>query len=150
METSIVDETNLRQYVRNNVENNIEIQWVEPGKYGSSMGAADCNLKCGQRIVSLELKIWKETRNGIKCEMRPVQRRWHHMTMRRGGRTAVLAHIINSFQTNRMILVRGDHIPLRDYSSHPQSGCADGQLIYSSIFLDFSRLLFDESYGFWL
>jgi hypothetical protein len=144
-------ERDLRKWLRDNIENNVTVQWIEPGKYGSTMGAADCNLKCGQSVVSVELKIWKENRNGIKCEMRPIQRRFHHISMKKGARTAVLAHVSGSIlYSPRTILVRGDHVPLRDYASHKDSGCPNGQLIYSTIFMDFTRLLFDESYGFWL
>jgi hypothetical protein len=140
-------ETELREWLRDNIDSNVTIQWIEPGRYGSSIGAADCNLKCGQNIVSIELKIWEEKRTGIQCKMRPVQRRWHHVSMRNGSRTAVLASII---YRHRIILVRGDHVPLRDYASNKASGCPGGDLMFSSVFMDLSRLLFDESYGFWL
>ena len=142
----IHNESDLRTWLTENVSPKVSIQWVEPGRYGSTIGAADAHLSCGTLAVSLELKIWETTRRGIKCVMRPIQRRWHHMSMRSGKRTAILAHIKNG----QIILVRGDHIPLRDYADDARSGCKDGSLEHSTVFTDLNRLLFDESYEFWL
>lgn len=142
---NINDELDLRHWFKKEIGLQVQIQWVEPAKYGSTVGVPDCYANCGSAKVGIELKIWERTKNGIKCKMRPIQRRWHHMNMKSGGRSAVLAHVHQQF-----ILVRGDHIPLRDYASHKDSGCSDGQLMYETIFMDLPRLLFDESYGFWL
>jgi hypothetical protein len=139
------NELQLRHWLAEQLSPPITIQWIEPGRYGSSIGAADCNVKCGLVLVSLELKIWETTKKGVKCKMRPVQRRWHHVSMRKGQRTAVLASV-----GNYIILVRGDHVPLRDYAIDKNSGVEDGELIFVSIFMDLDRYLFDESYGFWL
>lgn len=140
----MIKENELRAYVNSLIRGTgINVQWVEPGRFGSTMGAADCILKLGVMSISLELKIWEVTRNGIRCEMRPVQRQWHHNTMKNGGRCAVL---FNLKGTTEMGLVRGDHVPLRPYASDKMSGCHDGKLRHMRFFGDFRWLMDDD---FW-
>jgi hypothetical protein len=111
-----------------------KIDWVEPGLYGSSMGAPDCKVHYYDWIISLELKIFVQNKYGIKCSVRPSQRRWHYQHMRTGGRSAILAFVFGSHKTSsdcdKLILIRGDNIPWRDYASHPESHCKDGRLNY--------------------
>jgi hypothetical protein len=120
---NINDETDLREWLGEwaYFMKDVEIQWVEPAKYGSTTGVADAIVKCGNARVDLELKYLYKTRNGIKFTLRPAQRRYHRMTMLRGGQTSVLG-IENS--TKRLFLVRGDKVPLRDYSmdAHSKTG----------------------------
>lgn len=152
----MMEELQLRHWLFENLSRAVDIQWVEPGRYGSTVGAPDCNVKKDGRTVSLELKVWKRTRKGIKCEMRPVQRRWHHMTMRRrhtetkfGSLCAVL---FNIYGTSEVYLLRGDRVPLRDYATNKSSGCIDGELRITRISNDndIESLLFDEMSTFWL
>jgi hypothetical protein len=123
----IRNETDLREWLRDQSMPGVTRQWVEPSPLlGSDIGCADVILKYGEARVDLELKYLYRTRNGIKYLVRPSQRRFHHMTMRRGGRTAML-FILD--ETQELYLMRGDHIPLRNYASHPESGCVDGKEI---------------------
>jgi hypothetical protein len=140
-------ETELRQWLTDSLSPKTNIQWVEPGRYGSTMGAADCILKQKATSVYLELKVWEEKRRGIKCEMRPIQRRWHRVTYRHNSRCAVL---VNLKGTDINFLIRGDHVPLRDYSSDPESGCKNGVLIFTYVMsFDVEDILFDDGYAFW-
>ena len=118
---NVKDETDLREWLGEWAETmkDVSIQWVEPSKFGSTTGAGDAIVKCGNSRVDLELKYLYKTRNGIKFTLRPSQRRYHRMTMKRGGQTALLV-IENG--TKRLFLVRGDKVPLRDYASDAQSG----------------------------
>ena len=155
----IENETDLRHWLRDNIGPKISIQWIEPSKYGSSIGQPDCTISYGTTKISLELKVWDLTRNGIRCKMRPVQRRWHHVNNRNGTLTAVLAYVKDQY----IILVRGDHVPLRDYASDPNSGCKGGHLIYRIIYYDYDddylsyynkklnlkNCLFNNEHNFW-
>jgi hypothetical protein len=120
---NVNDETDLREWLGEwaYFMKDVEIQWVEPSKFGSTTGAADAIVKCGNARVDLELKYLYKTRNGIKFTLRPSQRRYHRMTMLHGGQTSVLG-IENS--TKRLFLVRGDKVPLRDYAmdAHSKTG----------------------------
>jgi hypothetical protein len=122
----ICSENDLRTWLTEQSEmiRGIQLDWVEPGKYGSTMGQPDVNLKIGGTTIGLELKYLLTTRKGIKFTVRPVQRRYHHMTVKRGGKSALLA--IEAGPVNKLFLVRGDKIPLRDYVSDPDSGCKGG------------------------
>jgi hypothetical protein len=117
---NVKGETDLREWLGEWAEimKDVSIQWVEPAKFGSTTGAADAIVKCGNARVDLELKYLYRTRNGIKFTLRPSQRRYHRMTMIRGGRTSVLG-IENG--SKRLFLVRGDKVPLRDYASDKDS-----------------------------
>jgi hypothetical protein len=135
-------------------EGRLKLEWVEPMMYGSTVGAPDCKVSCGEKTVGLELKYLITNRKGIKWEVRPAQRRYHHMHAKSGGRSALLAYIP---ATNVLGLVRGDNIPLRDYAKDPQSGCHDGKvkmwdLSYFSVDTDknsifnLERALFGENF----
>lgn len=128
-------------------QNKIAIQWVEPGPYGSSIGAPDAHLTFKGQSVSLELKRFKVTvAKGICCTLRPVQRRWHHVNYNNGTKCAVLAEL----DTEAVILIRGDHVPLRDYACYPNSGCEDGKLRWMPIVCGEQIAdLFDSDAGFW-
>jgi hypothetical protein len=121
----IASETNLRNWLTDNIdecEGRLKIEWIEPAQYGSSPGLPDCKLNG----IGLELKYLLSTKKGIKWTIRPAQRRYHHMLARNGGKSALLAYIAAK---NELVLVRGDHIPLRDYAIDKESGCAHGLVI---------------------
>lgn len=130
---NINKENDLRSWLREYVglcEGRIQVKWIEPGPYGSTVGAPDAELSNKQRTVGVELKYLVTTRKGIRWDVRPAQRRYHHMHARKGGRSALVAYIP---ATHKLLLVRGDHIPLRDYSSDPDSGvrgCVDANITY--------------------
>jgi hypothetical protein len=130
--TKVKDETDLREWLGEwkDTMKDVSIQWVEPAKFGSTTGAADAIVKCGNARVDLELKYLYRTRNGIKFTLRPSQRRYHRMTMIRGGRTSVLG-IENG--SKRLFLVRGDKVPLRDYASDAHSKTASDEAITVTI-----------------
>lgn len=120
--SEINSELNLRKWLSANVRG-VNLQWVEPSLYGSSTGAADVVIKKDGVKVDVELKHLYHTKRGIKFTLRPAQRRFHHSSMKHGNRTCLLFTLEgNPFLT----LIRGDHVPLRDYSSDPSSGCAQG------------------------
>jgi hypothetical protein len=130
---NIKSETDLRNWLTEWVGEccgRVTIEWVEPSLYGSSVGAPDCKIKSEGISVGLELKYLECTRKGIKWKVRPAQRRYHHMGMRSGQKSALLAWIK---QTSKLVLVRGDHIPLRDYSTDKESGCAHGLVIMEEL-----------------
>jgi hypothetical protein len=126
----IMNEDDLRTWLREQapIIIDVSLQWVEPAMYGSSVGCADVILKHKREKVDVELKYLECMKKGIKFTLRPSQRRFHHMSMRRGHKTSLLA-VANIFNKNVMFLMRGYHIPLRDYASDPSSGCADGIII---------------------
>jgi hypothetical protein len=120
---NITSEDNLRTWLREQapIIIDVELQWVEPSAYGSSTGCADVILKHRGEKVDIELKYLERTRKGTKFTIRPGQRRFHHHSMRNGGKTSLLA-IENITGWNQLFLLRGDHIPLRDYIIDPASG----------------------------
>lgn len=122
--TDIHSETDLRNWLTTNTDRSIE--WIEPGRFGSSEGLPDCKFEG----VGLELKYLEQTRKGIKWKVRPAQRRYHHMNVLKGGHSALLAF---TDKTHELLLVRGDHIPLRDYAVDKESGCAHGLVILEKI-----------------
>jgi hypothetical protein len=104
----------------------IQLQWIEPSLYGSTVGAGDLIMKMGDNKVDVELKYLFRTTKGTKFTLRPAQRRFHHSSMRRGGKTCLL--YVLATLTRQMFLVRGDRLPLRDYASNVDSGCENGKL----------------------
>jgi hypothetical protein len=133
----------------------VNYHWIEPNiLLGSTVGAPDIEVGFDNKKIGLELKYLEVKRKGIKWTVRPVQRQYHHSLARRGGRSAILA-IVNDKNENTLILVRGDKVPLRDYSSHPQSGCIDGKCDITRILPEIDdketvlttlELLFSEEY----
>jgi hypothetical protein len=125
----VASEGDLRYWLQewiSECDGRLAVEWVEPMIYGSTVGAPDCKISYSQKTIGLELKYLLTTRKGIKWEVRPAQRRYHHMHAKNGGRSALLAYIA---ATKELVLVRGDHIPLRDYASDKESGCAHGLVI---------------------
>jgi hypothetical protein len=130
---NIKNEPDLREWLRTHIkecEGRVKIEWVEPNLYGSSIGAPDCKLNSEDKTIGLELKFLNMTRKGIKWLVRPGQRRWHRMHAIKGGRSALLACIAGK---NDIILVRGDHVPLRNYSIDPNSGVAGDDFITNNL-----------------
>lgn len=124
----IVSENDLRYWLQEWIfecEGRMSLEWVEPMIYGSTVGAPDCKIKYEDKTVGIELKYLLSTKKGIKWTLRPAQRRYHHMNMHKGGRSALLAYVPAS---GELVLVRGDHIPLRDYARDPDSGCIGGKV----------------------
>jgi hypothetical protein len=122
---NIKSETDLRDWLKEHCPSLINLQWVEPGLYGSTIGAGDVIMKRDGVKIDLELKHLDHTRKGTRFDIRPAQRRFHRMSMKRGAKTALLAtERVNDFL--RIFLIRGDHIPLRPYASDPDSGCPNG------------------------
>jgi hypothetical protein len=122
---NITSEGDLRNWLTDQIfecEGRLGLEWIEPAKFGSTIGAPDCKIKYGISSIGLELKYLISTKKGIKWAVRPAQRRYHHMLAFHGGRSALMAFIAAK---QELYLVRGDHIPLRDYASDPQSGCAN-------------------------
>jgi hypothetical protein len=124
----ITSEGNVRSWLQewiSECQGRLKLEWIEPMMYGSTVGAPDCKISSGMNSVGLELKYLLTTKKGIKWEVRPAQRRYHHMHAKNGGRSALMAYIA---ATSVLVLVRGDNIPLRDYAKDPQSGCHDGKV----------------------
>jgi hypothetical protein len=145
---NISSETDLREWLTEqaNYDTSTSLQWVEPAKFGSTTGACDAIMKHRDHRVDLELKYLYRTRKGIKFTVRPSQRRYHRMTMKRGGRTALLC-VENG--SKRLFLVRGDHVPLRDYASDFAAQCGPDEDItmtvphFDEIII---RLFYDSDY----
>jgi hypothetical protein len=126
--SNVENENDVRKWLSQHLKvlKGVSYQWIEPNvMLGSTMGAPDINIKFDRRTVGLELKFLEVTNKGIKWTVRPVQRRYHHMLARAGGRSALMGIVHD--ELNTLILVRGDKIPLRDYASHPDSGCPNGK-----------------------
>jgi hypothetical protein len=125
--SDIRNEDDLRAWLRANGKHigDVAFQFVEPSPLlGSAIGAADIIMKLGDVKVDIELKYLHLKQRGIKFTLRPSQRRFHHSSMRHGGKTALLFAL---HLPKTMFIIRGDHIPLRDYAIDPDSGC-NGQL----------------------
>jgi hypothetical protein len=122
----INSEDDLRVWLREQapVIIDVEFQWIEPNMYGSTIGAGDLVLKRQGVKIDLELKYLERTRRGTKFTIRPAQRRFHHMSMKRGAKTSLL-WVERIRDENKLFLLRGDHIPLRNYISDPDSGQAE-------------------------
>ena len=143
-------ELDLRHWLKENVDKKARIQWIEPGKYGSSIGAPDCYVHLGHEKVGIETKYFVEKRRGIMCKVRPVQRRWHHIAYQGGTKCAILAAVVGVNGEKFIILIRGDKVPKRDYADDESSGCKNGKLEMSIVTKEnLNRLLFDDSWGFW-
>jgi hypothetical protein len=122
----ITSENDLRNWLRDNAifMRGVTLQWVEPSPLiGSAIGAADVIMKCGDYKIDVELKYLVRKMRGIKFTLRPSQRRFHHSSMRRGGKTALL---FLEAGNKKLWIIRGDKIPLRDYALDPDSGCQNG------------------------
>ena len=119
----IKSEDDLRTWLREQapIIVDVEFQWVEPNIYGSTVGAGDLILKHRGVKIDLELKYLESHKRGTKFTIRPSQRRFHHMSMRKGGKTSLL-WIENIKNENKLFLLRGDHIPRRNYIFDPESG----------------------------
>jgi hypothetical protein len=131
--SDITSEGDLRQWMKDYAhicDGRLKFDWIEPSIFGSSVGQPDLQIKSAGKKVGLELKYLLSTKKGIKWTLRPAQRRYHHMNLRNGGCSAVLAFIP---ATKQLLLMRGDHVPLRDYASDPNSGCANGRAIYEDV-----------------
>jgi hypothetical protein len=144
----ITSEGDVREWLQewiDECQGRLKLEWIEPSIYGSTVGTPDCKVsKSGvQWTIGVELKYLLTTKKGIKWEVRPAQRRYHHMHAKSGGRSALMAYIA----ANSVLgLVRGDHIPLRDYAKDPQSGIHDGKvkmwdLSYFSVDTDLNTIL---------
>jgi hypothetical protein len=122
---NILSEGDLREWLRDYAKScSVSLQWVEPTLRGSTIGAPDVIMKADGVEIPIELKVLVRMRKGIKFTVRPAQRRWHHMGMKKGNKSALL--FIEMSSNNKLWLVRGDKIPLRDYAAHPDSGCENG------------------------
>ena len=144
------NELDLRHWLKANLDRRASIQWIEPGKYGSSIGVPDCYVTLDGNKVGLELKYFTEKKRGILCKVRPIQRRWHHIAYEEGTKCAVLAVVDTLHRDQIIILIRGDKVPKRDYADDPSSGCANGKLDMDIVTqLNLNELLFALSYGFW-
>jgi hypothetical protein len=119
----INSEDDLRTWLREQapIIIDVEFQWVEPNMYGSTVGAGDLILKYRGVKIDLELKYLERSKRGTKFTVRPSQRRFHHMSMMKGGKTSLL-WVENIRDQKRLFLLRGDHIPLRNYISDQESG----------------------------
>jgi hypothetical protein len=113
----------LSDHIDYNTEGRLKLEWIEPNIYGSSIGGPDVKIQGWGKTVGLELKYLLSTKKGIKWAVRPSQRRYHHLHVKQGGRSALMAYIAKN---DELVLVRGDHIPLRDYAKDVSSGCAHG------------------------
>jgi hypothetical protein len=130
---NITSEGDLRTWMRSNIsecEGRVKIEWIEPSLYGSSIGMPDCKIVSEDKSIGLELKYLELTRKGIRWTVRPVQRRYHRMLAIRGGRSALLAYIAG---IKELVLVRGDHVPLRNYASDPNSGVEGDDAIVNNL-----------------
>jgi hypothetical protein len=129
----------------------LKLEWIEPMIYGSTIGVPDCKIKSGNQSIGLELKYLLSTKKGIKWVVRPSQRRYHHINAKAGGRSALLAYLA---ARSELVLVRGDHIPLRDYATDKESGCAHGLVILDYMSKDsdkqaifkLEKLIFNDEY----
>ena len=149
----VASEGDLRYWIQEWIfecNGRLSLEWVEPMMYGSTVGAPDCKIKFANQSVGLELKYLVSTKKGIKWTVRPAQRRYHHMNVRNGGRSALLAWIAAK---EELVLVRGDHIPLRDYASDKESGCAHGLVKLDSLgmsdkqaIFSLEKLIFNDEY----
>jgi len=86
-ETVMVNETTLRNKIKSIMGK--DILWVEPS-FGSTVGLPDCELRFDGKTFPVELKFWKVTRFGLKCELRPAQIRYHVVSARTKIKTAIL------------------------------------------------------------
>jgi hypothetical protein len=152
----VASEGDLRYWLQewiSECEGRLKLEWVEP-TFGSTVGAPDCKLSSNNETIGLELKYLLTTKKGIKWTVRPAQRRYHHMHAKHGGKSALLAYIAANEELH---LVRGDHIPLRDYASDKESGCAHElvKMIHLNIFgldtdkqsiFELERLMFHNNF----
>jgi hypothetical protein len=135
---NVTSEGDLRNWLTDQIfecEGRLGLEWIEPARFGSTIGAPDCKIKYGIESIGVELKYLLSTKKGIKWAVRPAQRRYHHMLAFHGGRSALL---VFAAAKRELHLVRGDHVPLRDYATDPQSGCAHGLVIMER--LDFMSI----------
>lgn len=86
-----LNESNVRTWLKKAWVTNL--QWIEPG-HGASVGLPDVLLPLPDYQLPLELKFWQRTRKGIRCDIRPSQRRYHIMAHRNGYRTAFLVGMV--------------------------------------------------------
>ena len=104
-------EADVRDCVRSMFPRNVE--WNEPS-FGSSVGKPDCEISG----IPIELKMWEETRKGVKAVMRPAQIRWHTMHARNGGKSAILYGVAASDHKAGLIglyILPGKFVPKTNY-----------------------------------
>lgn len=93
--------------------------WHEPAR-GGSVGVPDVELPMSFGLLPIELKFWERTVKGLRCEVRPSQRRYHRLAALAGRRTAFL--VLSSHPKNNQFEVSafpGFAVPMIPYPSPP-------------------------------
>lgn len=89
------------------------LQWIEQAR-GGSVGFPDALLGLpGGEQLPLELKLWKEGPNGVRCPIRPAQIRWHTKRHLSGGRSALLFGVDSGKDYFDIYVMPGHSIPRR-------------------------------------
>lgn len=127
----ITSEDDLRHWLAHQIlirnEKNvmkIKLTWIEPA-FGSTIGAPDAQIDYAGQSFGFELKHFHRLTRGVFYKIRPVQRRYHVMGFRGGKKLLIMATIANE-NSNELVLIRGDNVPLRDYCDIKGSGCQKG------------------------
>lgn len=109
-----MDEDTLRRRLKRVMGKDVE--WIEPA-WGSTVGRPDCDLLFDEVRYPVELKLWKLTKFGIKCEMRPAQIRYHIMSAKKGLKTAIMfgLPIIGSANEYYVYMTPGRSCPKDNY-----------------------------------
>lgn len=68
------------------------LNWVEQAS-GGTVGFPDVVLNLPSGQLPVELKMWRETKRGIACKVRPAQIRYHRLTAQDGGKSALLVGV---------------------------------------------------------
>lgn len=104
-------ELRLRHWLKD-ILGDDHLQWIEPAR-GSSVGVGDAEIMLPRNgKLPVELKVWSQTRLGLRCDMRPAQIRYHYMTwFREKSNTAIIYAV-----ERNVFVVAGKYVPKDKYN----------------------------------
>lgn len=146
----VKSENNLRTWLDEQIDwwnrgerKRIRLDWIEPA-FGSTNGQPDALVRYDGEAYGFELKHFQITKKGVCYKIRPAQRRYHYLGVTRDKKRSIILATINRTIDNQLVVIRGDHVPFRDYASDPASRCPDGkvkQQIFNADFDPFAAIV---------
>ena len=110
----------------------VELVWTEAA-HGATYGQPDVSVPVPAKNVNssiyktrrethwrlpIELKVWKQTRKGIECKLRPAQIRYHTIEAMSKRKSAIIAAVDGSEQID-LLVIPGHACPRTKY---PEGG----------------------------
>lgn len=123
-----------------------DLSWVEPTR-GSIIGRPDALVTMPDKTkLPIELKIWKITKKGLECKMRPAQIRYHYMSwLKKREKTAICYAVDCPIDGWLIFVLNGRYVPQDKYKhdvlNHRMVVCRYDQKIKRSDFFKMINFL---------